>query len=149
LLRTTISNVSDTEITGHYSIPKTIGPPHLSLADRGITFATNPHAGLCVRLRHAVPAIEPFELIRHPAFTVTVADIDGLHAAMETRRGKRFLVLVFISIGHEEAGAGDVGESDSGPLSSDWVAATTAAQVSPARSRTWRMNKLSRPISTK
>jgi hypothetical protein len=66
--------------------PEDNRPPHLSLADRGITFATNPHAGLCVRLRHAVPAIEPFELIRHSAFTVTVADVDGLQAAMEPRR---------------------------------------------------------------
>lgn len=86
LLRTTMSNVTDTEVTGQYSMPKTIGPPHLSLADRGITFATNPHAGLCVRLRHAVPAIEPFELIQHPAFTVTVADIGRLQGALEMRR---------------------------------------------------------------
>jgi hypothetical protein len=85
-LRTAISNVSATEITGPYSVPKTIGPAHLSLVDRGVTFATNPRLGLCVRLHNAVPAIEPFGLIRHPAFTVTVADVDGLQAAMETRR---------------------------------------------------------------
>jgi hypothetical protein len=81
-LRTATSNVNTTEITGPYSLPKTIGPAHLSLMDRGVTFATNPRVGLCVRLRQAVPAIEPFGLIRHPAFTVTVGDVQGLQAAV-------------------------------------------------------------------
>lgn len=84
-LRTAISNVSATEITGPYSVPKTIGPAHISLADRGVTFATNPQVGLCVRLRRAVRAIEPFGLIRHPALTVTVGDVEGLQTAVEAR----------------------------------------------------------------
>jgi hypothetical protein len=84
-LRTAISNVNTTEITGPYSVPKTIGPAHLSLVDRGVTFATNPRMGLCVLLRHAVPAIEPFGLIRHPALTVTVGDVEGLRSAVEER----------------------------------------------------------------
>ena len=84
-LRTTISNVSVTEITGPYSVPKTIGPAHLSLVDRGVTFATNPRLGLCVRLRHAVPAIEPLGLIRHPALTVTVGDVEGLQDVVQAR----------------------------------------------------------------
>jgi hypothetical protein len=53
--------------------------------DRGVTFATNPRLGLCVRLRHAVPAIEPFGLIRHPALTVTVGDVEGLQNAVQAR----------------------------------------------------------------
>jgi hypothetical protein len=80
-----MSNVNATEITGPYSVPKTIGPAHLSLVDRGVTFATNPSVGLCVRLRHAMPAIEPFGLIRHPALTVTVGDVEGLRSVVEER----------------------------------------------------------------
>jgi hypothetical protein len=84
-LRTAISNVSATETTGPYSVPKTIGPAHLSLVDRGVTFASNPRLGLCVQLRNAVPAIEPFGLIRHPALTVTVGDVEGLQNAVQAR----------------------------------------------------------------
>ena len=57
--------------------PVYAGPPHLSLADRGITFATNRQRGLCIRLHRPHPAIDPLGLIRHPGVTVTVGDVDG------------------------------------------------------------------------
>src|SRR5215207_3926067 len=81
-LRTPTANVAATQITSDYSVLKTAGPPHLSLADRGITFATNPDRGLCIEFETAVPAIEPFGRIRHPAATVTVDDIAGLQRSL-------------------------------------------------------------------
>ncbi len=81
-LQTSLANVADTEVTGPYSRAKTIGPAHLSLSDRGITFATNPERGLCIRFHTPVAAIEPLGYLRHPAATVTVADVEGLAAAL-------------------------------------------------------------------
>lgn len=77
-VRTTLDNVAGVERTGPYSLAKTAGPAHLSFADRGITFATNPDAGLCIRFRFPVRGIDPAGMIRHPGLTVTVDDIDGL-----------------------------------------------------------------------
>lgn len=79
---TTLTNVEGTQVTGPYSPFKTIGPAHLSLADRGLTFATNATGGLCIRFREPVPGIEPTGRLRHPGLTVTVADLDGLAAAL-------------------------------------------------------------------
>ena len=81
-LRTPLSNVVSCERTGPFAIPKTIGPAHLSLADRGITFATNRNAGLCVRFAEPVSAIDPFGWIRHPAATLTVDRLDDLARAV-------------------------------------------------------------------
>lgn len=82
-LRTPLSNIVACEHTGPFSIPKTIGPAHLSLADRGITFATNPDAGLCLRFAEPVPTIDPWGRIRHPGATVTVERGDELARAVE------------------------------------------------------------------
>ncbi len=81
-LSTPLDNVDGTEVTGPFSPLKTIGPAHLSVADRGLTFATNSRRGLCIRFREPVAAIEPTGRLRHPALTVTVADVDGLGAAV-------------------------------------------------------------------
>jgi hypothetical protein len=72
------SNIVSTERTGPYRPWKVIGPPHLSLQDRGITFGTNASAGVCLRLREPVPGIEPTGRLRHPGVTVTVADPEEL-----------------------------------------------------------------------
>lgn len=72
------STITDVEVTGPYTVPKTIGPPHLSLTDRGITFATNRRRGVCLRLSRPVPGIEPLGVLRHPGVTVTVADPEAL-----------------------------------------------------------------------
>lgn len=80
-LRTAVDNVVGAEVSGPYSAPKVIGP-HLSLADRGVSFGTNSTEGLCLRFRTPVRAIDPLGLIRHPGCTVTVADVEGLAAAL-------------------------------------------------------------------
>ena len=80
---TPLSNVTGTEASGPYNPLKTVGPAHLSLADRGLTFATNSARGLCIRFREPVPGIEPTGRLRHPGLTVTVADVDGLAASLE------------------------------------------------------------------
>jgi hypothetical protein len=85
-LRTPMSNIEGVEITGPYSLVKTAGPAHLSFADRGLTFATNGRRGVCVRFQEPVPGIEPTGRLRHPAVTLTVADVDGL-ATLLRRRG--------------------------------------------------------------
>jgi hypothetical protein len=75
---TPVANVTGTCATGPYSHLKTLGPAHLSLVDQGLTFATNPDRGLCIRFRTAVQGLVPTSRIRHPALTVTVADPDAL-----------------------------------------------------------------------
>jgi hypothetical protein len=77
-LRTPLSNVEDAVASGPYSLPKVIGPPRLSFVDKGITFATNDRAGVCISFRTPVRGIDPLGLLRHPAATVTVADVEGL-----------------------------------------------------------------------
>lgn len=81
-LTTARSNIRSTAVTGPYKTLKTIGPPHLSLANRGLTCATNAQQGLCVQFAEPVPGIEPTGLLRHPGVTVTVADCAGLAAAL-------------------------------------------------------------------
>lgn len=73
-LRTPIANIADVEETGPYGFLKTAGPPHLSFADRGVTFATNGTRGLCLRFHRPVPGIDPTGRIRHPGATLTLAD---------------------------------------------------------------------------
>lgn len=84
-LRTPVANVAGCETTGPFSIHKTVGPARLSLADGGLTFATNPDAGLCVRFLEPVPAIDPLGLIRHRGVTLTVDRVVDLQEAL-TRR---------------------------------------------------------------
>jgi hypothetical protein len=83
LVTTPLTNVEGVERSGPYAILKTVGPAHLSLADRGVTFATNRRQGLCLRFREPVVCIDPTGHLRHPGLTVTVADVDGLAAALE------------------------------------------------------------------
>jgi hypothetical protein len=86
-LSSTLDNVTATEVTGPYGFVKTAGPPHLSLSDRGITFATNGERGLCVSFREPVPGIDPTHRIRHPGATLTVADVEGLARALSRPAG--------------------------------------------------------------
>ena len=84
-LRTPLGNIRATERTGGFSWLKTVGPPHLSLADRGVSFTTNGDAALCVRFHEPVTGIEPTGRLRHPGATLTVADPGALQAALEGR----------------------------------------------------------------
>jgi hypothetical protein len=86
-LHSTWSNVVDVTITGGYSWWRTAGPPHLSFADRGVTFATNPDIGVCLRFARPVPAISPGPWPKHPGATVTVAQPEQLAAEVRRRAG--------------------------------------------------------------
>ncbi|WP_374969592.1 hypothetical protein [Terrabacter sp. BE26] len=81
-LRTPLANVASSQVTSGYAFHRTAGPAHLSLADRGVTFATNSRQGLCISFVEPVHAIEPTGVLRHPAATVTVADPEALAAAL-------------------------------------------------------------------
>jgi len=73
-LRTPRENIRDTTLTGGYSFLKTAGSAHLSFADHGVTFATNPDQGLCVCFHEPVRALDPRGRLRHPGATMTVTD---------------------------------------------------------------------------
>lgn len=81
-VETDVANIAGTEISGPYRIWTTIGPAHLSLSDRGLTFASNRRRGLCIKFTEPVPGLEPTGRLRHPGLTVTVADVDGLARAL-------------------------------------------------------------------
>ena len=82
-VRTPIGNVAGAEVTGPYGLLRTAGGARLSFADRGLTFATNGDRGVCVRFHEPVHGMAPVGPLRHPALTVTVADVEGLRAAIE------------------------------------------------------------------
>jgi hypothetical protein len=81
-VETSLANVTGVELAGPYRRITTIGPARLSFADRGLTFATNNRRGVCVSFADPAPGIEPTGRLRHPNLTVTVADPDGLAAAL-------------------------------------------------------------------
>ena len=82
LLRTPVSNIASCQETGGFRFLRTAGPAHLSLADRGVTFATNPDSGVCILFREPVKAIEPTGRILHPGATLTVAEPDAFVGAL-------------------------------------------------------------------
>jgi hypothetical protein len=83
-VRTDRENVAEVTVTGPYSVPKTIGPAHVSLKDRGLTFASNTRRGACISFHQPVQGIDPVGLVRHPALTVTVDDPDALVEALRS-----------------------------------------------------------------
>lgn len=84
-VETPLSNVAGVEVSGPYHVLTTIGPPHLSLTDRGLTFATNRDRGVCIRFRDPVPGIDPIGAVHHPGLTVTVDDVEGLRTLLAER----------------------------------------------------------------
>ena len=85
-LRTELDNIVDAELTGPYALWRTVGPAHLSFADHGLTMATNPDRGVCIRFAQPVPGLEPTGRLRHPGLTATVADCPGLLEALLPHR---------------------------------------------------------------
>ncbi len=85
-LRTPLDNIEDATRTGRFGWLRTAGPAHLSLADRGVTFATNGDAAVCVAFRTPVRGIDPTGWIRHPAATLTVADPPAFLARLAALR---------------------------------------------------------------
>jgi hypothetical protein len=86
-VRTLLTNVTGTQVTGPYSFIKTAGPAHLSFTDRGMTMATNGERGLCIRFAEPVRGLDPLGRLRHPGLTVTVAQIDELAQLLAQRAG--------------------------------------------------------------
>jgi hypothetical protein len=84
-LRTPRANVAGTTTTGPFDLVRIAGPARVSLADRGISFATRREGGLCIRFHEPVPAVLPLHLglIRHPAATVTVEAAGELAKLLE------------------------------------------------------------------
>ena len=76
-----LSAVQDAHVTGPYRWWTAVGP-RLSFADDGLTFGTNAIAGVCI---HFEPRIHRVIGLRdHSALTVTVADTEGLVAALKS-----------------------------------------------------------------
>lgn len=73
-VRTELDNVVSAVVSGPYAWPKVIGPARVSLRDRGLTFGTNPDAGVCIAFARPVAGLDPLGLLRHPSLTVTVDD---------------------------------------------------------------------------
>jgi hypothetical protein len=81
-LTTPRSNVVGASITGPY-LPFRVLGPHISLADRGVTFGTSWRRGVCIRFREPVAAALPTGVLKHPGLTVTVDDPERLVAVLE------------------------------------------------------------------
>jgi hypothetical protein len=81
-LRTVRSNLLSATATRDYAFVKSAGPPHLSFADHGVTFATNGRAGVCVQFDRPVPVLDPTKRLRHPGATLTLADRTGFAEAL-------------------------------------------------------------------
>jgi hypothetical protein len=74
---TPLGNIADTHVTGPYRWWTAVGP-RLSFTDDGLTFGTNPTAGLCVHFHNRIKRV--IGLRDHSALTVTVADPHALEA---------------------------------------------------------------------
>jgi hypothetical protein len=77
-LRAALADIEAARRTGGFTWLRTAGPPRLSLADRGITLATNGDDAVCLSLRRPVRVVDPTGRLRHPAATLTVADPGAL-----------------------------------------------------------------------
>lgn len=82
-LQTPLTNVASVEVSGGFRWFRVLGP-HISLADRGVTFGTNAEEGACILLHQPVPALVG-ALLPHPGVTVTVDGPRALKAAIERR----------------------------------------------------------------
>jgi hypothetical protein len=78
-VETPLANVDGAHVTTGYRWWTAAGARR-SLVDDGLTFGTNAAAGVCVHFRERVPSV--LRRSGHSALTVTVADIDGLAAAL-------------------------------------------------------------------
>jgi hypothetical protein len=81
---TRLSNIDCVQITGPYRGYKAIGVRG-SAVDQGLTYGSSRKGGVCVTFHEPLPAQLP-GMKHHPGLTVTVADLDGLAAAVEERK---------------------------------------------------------------
>ena len=78
-LETPVRNITGAHITRNYRWWTAVGA-RASLADDGLTFGTNPDAGVCIHFADKVPS--PLRRSGHSALTVTVAELEGLTSAL-------------------------------------------------------------------
>lgn len=78
-VRTPIANIDHTAITGPHRWYTAVGV-RLSFSDDGLTFGTNHQRGICVAFKERIPRVVGPR--RHSALWVSVADPDGLAAAL-------------------------------------------------------------------
>ena len=78
-LETELTNVDGAHITSGYRWWTAVGA-RMSFTDDGLTFGTNADRGVCVHFRKKVPT--SLRRSGHSALTVTVADPEGLIAAL-------------------------------------------------------------------
>jgi hypothetical protein len=79
-VETPLDNVDGAHITRDYRWWTAAGA-RLSMKDDGLTFGTNASSGVCVHFHTKVPS--RLRRAGHSALTVTVADPEGLVAALE------------------------------------------------------------------
>ncbi len=123
VITTPIGNVTDWKRTGPFTRPKTIGPAHLSLRDRGLTFATNPHEGVCVSFGEPVSAMDPLGFLKHPGLTVTVENPEALEEALSAAKAGGL---------QPDEPCGDTGRSPWSVLTT-WMTWPTGALMAAAR----------------
>jgi len=100
-LRTPVTNIVGTVVTGPFGFLRTGGPARLSLADVGLTFATNGERGLCIRFAQPVRgglnlrgllALHPVDLASPGHGVVAHLEVDGMKhphpADQPARRGQ-------------------------------------------------------------
>ncbi len=80
---TPFDNIKDVQVSRDYAWYKAIGLRG-SFADKGATYGSSTAGGVCVCFHEALPAGLP---VRSPGLTVTVADLDGLAAAVRDAAG--------------------------------------------------------------
>ncbi|MFO7592084.1 MAG: hypothetical protein R6X23_14525 [Acidimicrobiia bacterium] len=85
-VETALDNVDGAHITSGYRWWTAVGA-RLSAKDDGLTFGTNAERGVCVHFREKVPSM--LRRSGHSALTVTVADPEGLVAALEADSPER------------------------------------------------------------
>ncbi len=83
-VETPIANIDHTEISGPHRWWTAVGM-RLSFADDGLTFGTNHERGLCIGFVERIPKVIGFR--DHSALWVSVADPEGLAAAIEAAGG--------------------------------------------------------------
>ena len=78
---TSLDNVSGASVQGPHNPVKAIGV-RLSFSDRGLTFGSNARRTVCIEFHEPVTGIEPTASVPHPNLSVSVADCEGLVAAL-------------------------------------------------------------------
>ena len=82
-LETPLANLAGYRLTGPYRWWRAIGP-RASLADRGFTYGTSAHGGVCLEVGEPVPS-RVVRGGRMETLTVTVDDSAALARALEAR----------------------------------------------------------------